>query len=105
MSTDDSEPGLKISRGKSLVIPFGLLATVVGFLLFSGWKANAFLTEIQSETAACRAAVESLRGEMKSEASTRWTKNDMERWAYQLERINRDTKLNVPDPRMGQTGT
>lgn len=99
MSEDDAGDEVKITKGKSLVMPFSIAGAAVLFLVGSGWKANGFLTDIRQENRATREAVETLRLEIKTSSNYRWTISDMERWAFLLDRNNRDLKLAVPDPR------
>lgn len=97
--SDDSAPQVKINKGRELVLPLGLVAAIALSLLTAGWKANELLTALREESAATRASVESLRAEFRKGQTYVWSVGDMERWAYQLERGNRDLKLSVPDVR------
>lgn len=100
MPSADSAPPVTIKLNRRGVwIPLGLAGACVMFLLGAGWKANAFLTSIQNDITASRQSVESLRSEIRANANYRWTPGDMEHWAYQLEKANRDIKLTVPDTR------
>lgn len=99
----DTEPPILLDKKRWLTLPVGLAVTAVIFLLTLGWKANGFLTSIQEENAATRRAMESLQSEVRASAAYRWTTGDMERWAYLLERSNRDLKLTVPDTRTVHT--
>lgn len=102
LSTDSTPPisaTLKWNKNRGLWIPLGVVGACVMFLLGAGWKANEFLTSIQLEISASRHAVESLRAEVRATTVHRWTPGDMERWAYQLERDNRELKIVVPDTR------
>lgn len=98
-STSPIPPKFKWDKNRGLWIPLGVVGACVMFLLGAGWKANEFLTSINAEMAATRQAVESLKSEVRSSSNYRWTPGDMERWAYQLERVNRELKIIVPDTR------
>lgn len=99
MASSDTESSIPINKNRSLVVPLGLAASAALALLGAGWKANEFMTEVRQQSVATRESVEALRSEMKATAVYRWTTADMERWAYLLERTNRELKLNVPDVR------
>jgi hypothetical protein len=90
---------IRILKGRSLLIPFGAAAAAILTLLGAGWKANDFLNAIQEENRATRRAVEQLHVEVQKSNAYIWSVSDMERWAFQLERGNRDSHLTVPDVR------
>jgi hypothetical protein len=67
--------------------------TIAGALIGTGWRAANAVNELRSE-------VVELRRDLRSFAADRWTFGDMERWAYRLERDNRERPIAVPDVRI-----
>lgn len=76
--------------GSSLV-PLGAACAVALAVIGGTWQISAAFNQFSSR-------LDRLEARIESSTADRWTASDMERWAYKLDKANRET-IAVPDPR------
>jgi len=83
-----SPPNTTQPLTRDTLLPLGMAAALILAAVTCTWYLSSLLNEIRSD--------------VKSALNDRWSTSDMERWAYRLEKDNRETGIIVPDPRKSQ---
>jgi hypothetical protein len=81
---------MSINPNSRLTVTIAGAVVIGGALIHFGWRANDFLREIRDEVA-------DMRREVRSMSVEQWTVSDQNRWSYQLEKLNRERGLVVPE--------
>lgn len=84
---------MSINPNSRLSLTIAGALTLGGFLIASSWRASNYLRDIRDEVA-------DMRREVQAMSNDQWSVSDQDRWAYQLEKLNRETGLKVPETRM-----
>lgn len=83
---------MSINQNTKVTLTIGGVIAAIIALIGVGWRAGGIMADIKGE-------ITELRRDIILVSKDRWSTSDMERWAYRLERANREQALVVPDVR------
>ena len=97
--SEDSTPPYHINPNKRLVLPMGVIVTVIGSVIAGTWVIRGYAEALRTDIAHQQMSIDRLSERVESLGSRAWLTDQQYRSEGQLRWEFRKSEFNIPDPR------